>query len=163
MGIKQKTGVCIDCPTGSREVPLIAKRCKNHYWQHRAKENTHSVKKAAKEARQAELKVFFANQTLVMPDKCEESGQQLPKSPAWLKKACIAHILPKRPDFGFPSVAAHPMNKIFLHPDIHSNMDNLGRDYIMKMKSLPVMKERVAILFPLLTPEEKNRVPEYFL
>ena len=161
--IKQKKGQCIDCPPGSHEVPLIAKRCKFHYWQHRAKENSHSVKKAAKEARQAELKVFFAKETLVMPDKCEESGQQLPKNTAWLRRACIAHILPKRPDFGFPSVATHPMNKIFLHPDIHANMDNLGREYVLKMKSLPIMKERVKVLLPFLTHEELNRVPDYLL
>ena len=161
--IKQKKGKCIDCPPGAGEVPLIAKRCQQHYWRHRGKVKAGTAGKQAKEARAGELKVFFASQALTFPDKCEESGQPLPKSPAWMKKACIAHILPKRPDFGFPSVAMHPSNVIFLHADIHSNMDNLGADYVKKMKSLPVMKERVAILLPFLTEEELNRVPEYFL
>lgn len=34
--IKPKKGICIDCPRGAGEVPLIAKRCQNHYWQYRS-------------------------------------------------------------------------------------------------------------------------------
>lgn len=161
--MKPNKGKCIDCPPDAGIVPIIAGRCGKHYWPYRNKVNREKAGKQAKEARAGELKVFFASQARVFPDKCEESGQPLPKSPAWLKKACIAHILKKRADFGFPSVATHPSNKIFLHPDIHSNMDNLGKDYILKMKSLPVMKERVKILLPFLTPEELNRVPDYLL
>lgn len=37
MSIKQKIGLCIDCPDDKGDQPIIAKRCKNHYWQHRAK------------------------------------------------------------------------------------------------------------------------------
>lgn len=161
--IKQKKGKCIDCPPGSGEVPLIAKRCQTHYWRHRGKVKKEGAGKQAKEARAGDLKVFFASQALTFPDKCEESGQPLPKSPAWMKKACIAHILPKRPDFGFPSVAMHPSNVIFLHPDIHTNYDNLGREYALKMRCLPIMKARVKILLPFLTEEELNMVPDYLL
>lgn len=161
--IKQKQGKCIDCPPDSGDVPLIAKRCQYHYWRHRGNLKKGSAGKQAKEARAGELKVFFASQSLTFPEFCEESGQRLPKEPAWLKKACIAHILKKRADFGFPSVATHPSNKIFLHPDIHANMDNLGESYILKMKSLPLMKERVKILLSFLTTEELNRVPDYLL
>lgn len=161
--IKAKRGKCIDCPPGAGEVPLTAKRCKTHYWAHRRQVNQQKPRNQQKKAEKGTFAVFFASQALVFPDKCEESGQPLPKSPAWMKKACIAHILKKRSDFGFPSVATHPSNKIFLHPDIHANMDNLGESYILKMKSLPVMKERVKILLPFLTEEERNRVPDYLL
>ncbi|WP_312394799.1 hypothetical protein [Chryseobacterium sp.] len=34
--IQNKKGVCIDCPPGSPEKPLIAKRCSTHYWNYRA-------------------------------------------------------------------------------------------------------------------------------
>lgn len=105
----------------------------------------------------------MASQALTMPERCEESGRPLPKSPEWMRRACIAHILPKRPDFGFPSVAIHPQNRIFLHPDIHTDMDNFGESYIVKMKSLAIMKERVKQLLPHLTPDELRRVPHYFL
>jgi hypothetical protein len=162
--IKQKRGICIDCPPESKEVPLTAKRCNTHYWRYRQQVNSEKPSSKAKKAEKGTFAVFFASQALVFPDKCEESGQPLPKSPAWLKLSCIAHILPKKKGFGgFPSVATHPSNKIFLHPDIHSNMDNLGKDYVVKMKSLHIMKERVKVLLPFLTDEERNRVPEYLL
>ena len=35
MAIKSKEGLCIDCK-GSKNVPLIAGRCKVHYWKYRA-------------------------------------------------------------------------------------------------------------------------------
>lgn len=162
--IRQNIGRCKDDDhTDTKEVPLIAGRCQFHYWQHRQQVNKDKPKNKAKKAEKATFAVFFANQALTFPEKCEETGQRLPKSPAWMKRACIAHILKKRSDYGFPSVATHPANKIFLHPDVHSNMDNLGEAYILKMKSLPIMKERVKILLPFLTPEELNRVPEYLL
>lgn len=34
--IKQKVGICIDCPSNSKEQPLTAKRCSTHYWNYRA-------------------------------------------------------------------------------------------------------------------------------
>jgi len=163
MAIKPKTGCCKDCPKGSGPVPLIAGRCNVHYWRHRNEENAKKPRNKAKSVQKQVFGTYFASQMLEMPTHCEESGVKLPTSPAWLKKACVAHILPKRADYGFPSVAIHPLNRIFLHPDIHTNMDNLGAEYIKKMKSLPIMKERVAQLLPLLTEQERNRVPEYFL
>jgi hypothetical protein len=161
--IKPKIGQCTDCPEDSEPKPLVAGRCQRHYWLHREKINSTKPKAKAKQERGKELNVYFANQILTMPATCEESGQPLPKSPLWMRKACIAHILPKRPDFGFPSVATHPLNRIFLHPDIHTNMDNQGESYILKMKSLPIMKARVAQFIHLLTPAELNRLPHYFL
>lgn len=157
-----KTGKCLDCPQGAQDSPLIAKRCPRHYWEHRAKINAKKPKAKAKVERQKDLSVFFASQTLTMPLFCEECNAKLPQSPSWMRKACIAHILPKRPDYGFPSVALHPKNKIFLCPDCHTNMDNLGADRIKKMKTLPVMQERVKELIPLLTQAELNRLPQHF-
>ena len=170
MSIKAKLGKCIDC---SHEAPLIARRCSSCYWQYRASlkadktgkpaRNSTIPAKSPKDVQSKVMGTYFASQSLVMPKYCEESGVLLPTFPAWLKKSCMAHILKKREDYGFPSVALHPQNMIFLHPDIHTNMDNLGREYILKMKSLHLMRERVAILLPLLTEHEKNRVPDYFL
>jgi len=34
--IQVKKGLCKDCPVGSEEKPLIAKRCSTHYWNYRA-------------------------------------------------------------------------------------------------------------------------------
>lgn len=160
--IKTKHKVCKDCPPGTSPGPVTAGRCKTHYWAYRRKVNDEKRANKDKKAVKGIVGVYMASQTLKVPECCEESGQPLPKS-GFMRRACIAHILPKRPDYGFPSVAAHPMNKIFLHPDIHANMDNLGSEYILKMKSLPLMRERVKVLIPLLTDEELKRVPEYFL
>lgn len=161
--MKLKIGICIECGPDGAPTPLIAKRCKNHYWKHRNEVNAKKSHNKAKTQAKQVLGTFFASQTLVMPKCCEECGNVLPVTPSWMRRACIAHILPKRPDYGFPSVAIHPMNKIFLCPDCHTNMDNLGDRFILKMKTLPVMIERVAILIPLLPPEELNRLPDYFL
>lgn len=161
--IKQKTGRCIDCPGGSPDVPLIAKRCQMHYWKHRESVNKKKPRNIAKKITKQVNGAFIASQTLVMPERCEECMTRLPKAPEWMRRACIAHILPKRSEHGFPSVAIHPLNKLFLCPDCHTNMDNLGKEYILKMKMLPVMRERVAQLLPLLTEKELNRVPDYFL
>lgn len=34
--IKTKIGQCLDCPTGTKDQPIIAKRCQKHYKIHRA-------------------------------------------------------------------------------------------------------------------------------
>lgn len=34
--MKVKFGNCLDCPSGSAEKPLTAKRCNYHYWNYRA-------------------------------------------------------------------------------------------------------------------------------
>jgi len=162
--MKIKTGKCIDCIDSTQDVPLIADRCQHHYWKERARVNAEKGKNRQKTAQKNVVGVFMGSQVLNMPKYCEESGQLLPRNPKWLMLSCCAHILPKREGFGgFPSVATHPMNMIYLHPDIHTNMDNLGWEYIQKMKTLEVMKKRVAVLLPFLTEQELNRVPQYFL
>lgn len=161
--IRQKVGQCVDCPEGSPDQPITAGRCNKHYWPHRAKVSASKVRVKEKGVYKDELNIFFADETANMPECCEECGNRLPKSPAWMRRACIAHILPKRVEHGFPSVATHTLNKMFFCPDCHTNMDNLGKDRILKMKTLPIMRERVAQLIPLLTPDELRRVPEYFL
>ena len=163
MSIKHKIGLCKKCPPGSKEVPLIAGLCKNHYWEHRRDVNSKKPAAQAKKVAKTVVGAFFASQSLVMPRCCEECGDPLPKSPEWMRRACIAHIFRKRADFGFPSVDIHPMNKMFLCIDCHANFDNLGDIFITKMRMLPIIKERVAILLPLLTAKELARVPVYLL
>lgn len=42
--IKAKQGFCLDCPPGAAIQPLTAKRCRTHYWKHRAAVNTPKAK-----------------------------------------------------------------------------------------------------------------------
>lgn len=55
--IKQKVGKCLDCPEGSPEKPLIAKRCNTHYWTYRASVKT--PKSEWKEVKRVEMKTFL--------------------------------------------------------------------------------------------------------
>jgi hypothetical protein len=63
--IKQKIGRCIDCPEDDPEKPLIAKRCKTHYWQHRAK--LKNPKSAWKEEKRKEMKTFLSKPRKPIP------------------------------------------------------------------------------------------------
>lgn len=156
-GIKQKIGICIDCyanweEEGSHDdkqpkmAPLTAKRCRNHYWAYRAKVN------AGKSSNKAKMQVkkvngaYLAKDAIPFPLYCEESGVPLPQSPLWMKRCCKAHILAKNANHGFPSVAIHPKNMIFVHPDVHANMDRLGEIFILKMKMLPVIRDRKSVV-----------------
>ena len=38
--MKNRKGICIDCPEGSEEKFLISKRCEAHYWKHRKEINS---------------------------------------------------------------------------------------------------------------------------
>lgn len=60
------------------------------------------------------LNVFFAEQSLVFPERCENCGERLDKSSAFSRRSQTCHILPKSENSGFPSVATHPSNKVFM-------------------------------------------------
>ena len=42
--MKNRKGICIDCPEGSEEKFLISKRCEAHYWKHRKEINSNKIK-----------------------------------------------------------------------------------------------------------------------
>ncbi len=56
IAVRIKTGICIDCSDG-KEKPLIAKRCRTHYWQHR--KAVKNPKTVWKEEKRKELKKFL--------------------------------------------------------------------------------------------------------
>ena len=61
--IKQKHGQCLDCPAGSKDKPLTAKRCQFHYWNYRASLKPVKVKEIGKsdwkEAKRKEMNAFL--------------------------------------------------------------------------------------------------------
>lgn len=75
--------------------------------------------------------------------------------------AVVAHILPKRPDGGCPSVQYEEDNVVFLCGDCHTNMDNLGADYVKKMKIYPLLKQRVTMLWDRIARSEQKNVPDH--
>lgn len=159
--MKPKQGKCIDCPTGSKDVPLIAKRCQNHYWKHREEVNKDKKGKTEKKQKKAKLDVFFASELQQVPRCCDECGASLAHTMAISRKAVVAHVLPKR---HFESIMLHPWNKFFACGDCHTNFDNLGEPFVIKMKMYPELKRRVQeILLPLIEPQEMKYIPTYFL
>lgn len=158
--MNKKKGKCIDCPPKSPETYIIAKRCEKHYKKHRQKENAKKPAAIAKAAVKKEHKIYFTNEILKMPPKCEECGNPLVFSQPWMARAAICHILGKAQ---FPSVATHSQNKFFGCITCHADYDNRGSQHVVKMKMLPKLKERVKTFLHLLTPDEMRKVPDYFL
>lgn len=117
------------------------------------------LNKPAKKA----LNEFFDNALAVAPFHCEECGDLLADSMGINPRTIVAHLLRKSTKFGFPSVAAHPDNKAYLCYRCHHDFDNKGADYVTKMKLYHTILERVALLLPHLTPEERKRVPGFMI
>lgn len=133
--------------------PSRCTNCINKQWTPKKPEN------------KEELDVFFANASLVFPDRCENCGKKLNKSTAFDRRAQTCHILPKTKNGGFPKVAIHPSNKIFMCCFSgcygHSNWDNQDA---AKRKTMPVYKlaiERFREFEDSLTESEKIKAHKY--
>lgn len=159
--MKPKKGHCIDCPDGSPEKYLTAKRCGFHYKKHRAAISAAKPKARAKVAKKAELNIFFASQILDIPAKCENCPNDIRYWRQINPRMLVAHILPKREVGGFPQVATHPLNRVFLCPDCHTNFDNKGEAFALTMPALPLIIERFNGFKNLLSISDLQRIPNY--
>lgn len=86
---------------------------------------------------------------------CENCGSQIPSAYRW---ASIAHVLPKRDNYGFPSIKTHPLNRVFLGSNCgcHNRYDT-SWDWAQQMKIWPDVVRRVIEMFPAIDrPEYKN-------
>ena len=162
MMFDKKKGVCVDC--NCERLIYSKKRCQDCYWKNNAKENEAKKKKNGKTAEKKktakEMNLFFASQIPEIPDCCENCGDSL----RWQKqnnfKSIIAHILPKRPVGGFPSVATNPNNRVFLCLICHHNMDDLGKDFVLKMNCFDLIIERLRKFVHLI--KENKELPNDF-
>lgn len=111
--------------------------------------------------RRNDLNVFFASQALQIPDRCENCGERLHATDHLERRAMIAHILPKSPNSGFPEVAIHPQNKMFLGPrcGCHPAWDNGDSNDRKKMACYSIALERFE-LFKHLIPD--NKLPKAY-
>lgn len=160
--IKIKIGKCEDCPEGSPDKPLTKGKCGFHYRIYLNKRSRAKPANVAKEENKKKLTVFFASQVLEAPDYCEnECGTSLRYFKEVRSRVIVAHILPKRKTGGFPSLATHPKNRVFLCPDCHTNFDNKGAEFARTMPALKIMRERFAEFGKSLTVAEFMRVPDY--
>lgn len=152
-----KVGKCKDCPYQGK---LIAGRCQGCYWKHRA-----AVKAANKKDRIADsfnldpgaLKSWFDKQIQQAPKYCEECGAPLAASLRFIPTAIVAHIFPKRKEYGYPGVATHDQNRMFFCIDCHTNFDNKGKSFIINMQSFDTIKMRAIRVYNDMSPEEQSR------
>lgn len=162
MMFDKKKGVCVDC--NCERLIYSKKRCQECYWKNNAKENEAKKKKNGKTANKnktaKEMNLFFASQIPDIPNFCENCGDSL----RWQKqnnfKSIIAHILPKRKVGGFPSVATNPNNRVFLCLICHHNMDDLGKDFVLKMNCFDLIIERLRKFVHLI--KENKELPNDF-
>lgn len=162
--IQLKKGQCKDCASGPPK-PLIAGRCQPHYWQYR-----NSLKAIATAAdvpsRYQEDKqqaAWFAMQISQMPKHCENCDEYLNQFAPWGAKSYVAHILAKR-DNMFPSMACHPLNRVFLCIQCHTNYDNWGDNAkVMAMRAYPVILERFHQMYDDIPPSELTHLPAYLI
>lgn len=74
-----------------------------------------------------------------------------------------AHCIPKRKEFGFPSVAANIINLLILSPHCghHSLYDRSWED-ASTMAIFPLAIEKVKLLYPFIAKAELKNLPEVF-
>jgi len=154
--MERKLKICSDCGKPSvlwRSTPKLCKDC--------AMKPENKKKDPAKDKIKKDLNVFFAEQALVFPERCEECGDRLNGSTMFDRRKSTCHILPKTASGGFPSVATHPQNKLFMccmggcHG--HERFDNGDANDRIKMNVYSKAVERFKTFEHLLTPREHVR------
>ncbi len=119
--------------------------------------------KPEKEFKQ-ELNVFYASEALRIPDRCENCNQPLRPKNVFERRAIVAHILPKSPNSGFPTIAIHPQNKMFLgtYCGCHNKWDNTDGETRATMPCYSIAIERFkTYLAPRLTDKEYVKACTY--
>ena len=115
---------------------------------------------AEKRADASKKSKFFKDAIEKMPGKCMECGKALGGTIAINPTATVAHILPKRKNYGVTSMANDKRNMVYLCITCHTNMDNKGCRFIEKMRIFPLLKERVALMFKDIPAAERRFIPD---
>ena len=122
-----------------------------------------SAKKKAdtsEKERKKRLTEFYNECLNRMPHICMESGEPLFSSTVINPRTVCVHILEKSK---FHSVDCNFDNIIYMTAHNHNRYDMQRERFMNESKIAPLIRERVAVLYPFLTQEEKKRVPEYLL
>jgi hypothetical protein len=91
---------------------------------------------------------------------CEETGLRLETKIYRYAIMSICHILPKST---CPSVAEHPLNRMFFIPDFHTKFDAMSWEEREKLGCWPVIRDRLIMVFPDLAVEERRHFPDSVL
>jgi hypothetical protein len=133
------------------------------YWQQRQQLKLQGKKpEGVKKTERREKAQFFADQLVNAPKYCENCKKPLAGTMAINPAAVVAHIIPKNPTSGCPSVAVHPDNRWFACGDCHTDYDNRGAEYVKAMPIFAELKRRVSLFYDKIAQAERRRVPQYF-
>lgn len=170
MSIKPKIGKCTDCDPNEPHRYIMASRCcvapNFHYQKHKSAIAADKAKNKKKEKTLRTvanggitLGQWFNNQISMMPTECENCSAYLSPYAPWGARAYIAHIVPKR---HFESVMVHPLNRMFLCVDCHTNYDNWLNKDIVKMRCWPIAVSRFEKFKRIIWPDEHKHLRECF-
>jgi 5-methylcytosine-specific restriction endonuclease McrA len=120
------------------------------YWQQRQQQKingtkTKKAKADSKKAQKDELTKWFELQLSMCPRNCENCNTGLSQFLFPNPRTLVAHIIPKREDYGFPEVATHPYNRMFLCPDCHHKWDDGNAQDREKMAVYRIALQRFTI------------------
>lgn len=92
---------------------------------------------------------------------CWNCGKRITKP---FYRAACAHVIPKRKNYGFPSVATHPANYLILGAGCgcHSKYDMCWED-AKKLKVWEIAVERFKAIYPSIDESEHKNIPEILL
>jgi len=103
---------------------------------------------------------------------CQECGTWIPEKIKQIGKkftlngyrCATAHVLPKKEEYGFPSIAHVLDNRIFLGAGCgcHAKYDRSWED-AATMKIWPIALEKIKKLIPLIDPKERKNIPDIIL
>lgn len=111
-----------------------------------------------------DLNDFYEEALNELPDNCQECGEPLGCLSAWDARCCTAHLLPKSEESGFPSIACHPANRIFLgkkNCSCHTRYDNRDGSFRSTMKIYQAVLAAFEILKDHLTEKEIIKAKKY--
>lgn len=95
--------------------------------------------------------------------KCQNCNKpirhQLLSKDVWVRRGSIAHIIPKRPVGGFPSVATHLHNFLILCLSCHSDQYDSSWDKAVKMPVFQIAKTKFK-LFKSAIKEPIGKLPK---
>lgn len=124
------------------------------------------------EESQMQLYWMLAKKELAIHPYCQECNAPIPEKIKLIGKkftldgyrCATAHVLPKRKEYGFPSVASNPINRLFLGPvcGCHNKYDKSWED-AAQMKVWPLAVEIFKKLYPLIHPSERKNIPDILL
>lgn len=119
------------------------------------------IEKEQKGSEPSDLEKWYTNIMQHETPVCWETGDKIDIRDKTGWHGSIAHVLPKEL---FPSVKTHPMNYMILkmwggtHGQYDSSWENAS-----KMKVWKYACEIFNVLYPLLTPEEKRKLPDIII